>query len=96
MDYNWERKAELQKHKVDENKQEDIQCSGGSVSVDDIGPNEEESTRSKLAEKRSSYWRLGPGARILRRKKCWGWVSAWITGKVSTWKSPVILNCQTT
>ena len=51
LDYNWERKAELQKHKVDENKQEDIQFSGGSVSVEDIGPNEEESTRSKVAEK---------------------------------------------
>ena len=52
------------KHKVDENVQEDIQLSGGSVSVEDIGPNEvesvsvedighdgKESTRPKVAEK---------------------------------------------
>ena len=72
MDNNWERKADLQKHKVDEDKQEDIQLSGGSVSVEDIGhnevesvpvedigPDEEESTRPKEAEKKSNYCRLG-------------------------------------
>ena len=70
-DYNWEKKTDLQKHEVDESKQEDHSEESVSVedigfnedegvSVEDIGPDEDEPARPKVAEKEVNIVGLEP------------------------------------